>query len=201
MAALFGLELCATFGRSASCDGGLFSREPLVQADELASYVGSACGMRGRKRALSVLPYILEGSASPMESRLCVRFVFPCRWGGYGLPAPRLNYRIPVPEGLRAACGRHELVPDLCWPEAKLAIEYDSEAHHVTRGERRRDASKKAALTAMGWLVLTVTPGQYASLEEFHGIAQAAARRLGVRLRMDKRAFFPCAAALRDALR
>lgn len=200
-ATLLGLEMCGTFGTSASCVGGLFARPVLARASELATFVAGAAGLRGRTRAAAALPYLADGSASPMESRLLVRLSFSRRLGGYGLRVPRLNYRIPVLEEFQAACGRRELVPDLCWPDAKLALEYDSDAHHATKAERRRDASKKAILTAMGWLVLTVTPGQYESEEEFHGVALAAARRLGVRLRTDRRTFLPKAAELRDSLR
>jgi very-short-patch-repair endonuclease len=46
--------------------------------------------------------------------------------------------------------------PDAAYPEAKVAIEYDSEEYHSGREARRRDRSRRHRLLTLGWITVDV---------------------------------------------
>jgi hypothetical protein len=50
------------------------------------------------------------------------------------------------------------LVPDLCWPEARLIVEVDSVEHHGFGPDAEATARRRARLVAAGWTVLSVSP-------------------------------------------
>jgi very-short-patch-repair endonuclease len=66
------------------------------------------------------------------------------------LPAPRVNERVLL--------GDRYAVPDLCWPEARLVVEVDSVEHHGFGRAPEHTSRRRAALTAAGWTVLSISP-------------------------------------------
>ena len=68
-----------------------------------------------------------------------------------GLPAPTPQYQI------RDDDGRLVARVDLAYPDVKIAIEYDSYAHHVSRDALVRDSARRNAVVALGWLPITAT--------------------------------------------
>jgi very-short-patch-repair endonuclease len=66
------------------------------------------------------------------------------------LASPRVNERLLLAGGY--------VVPDLCWPEARLVVEVDSVEHHGLGRDPEHTARRRAALTAAGWTVLSVSP-------------------------------------------
>jgi hypothetical protein len=49
---------------------------------------------------------------------------------------------------------------DLAYPDARVAIEYDSDEHHSGRWARRRDRARRQELIAAGWLPIDVGPDE-----------------------------------------
>lgn len=49
-------------------------------------------------------------------------------------------------------------VADACWPEARLIVEVDSIAHHGLGDGPEGTSRRRAALTAAGWTVLSISP-------------------------------------------
>ena len=78
---------------------------------------------------------------------------------------------------------RKHCVCDLCWPESKLAAEYDSELHHVDPERRESDARRRSTLITLGFTVVTVSKGQVMDSGAFNRLAHQLAKRLGKRLR------------------
>ena len=66
--------------------------------------------------------------------------------------ARRVRWNRPVD-----VAGRR-LVADACWPEARLIVEVDSIAHHGLGDGPERTSRRRAALTAAGWTVLSISP-------------------------------------------
>lgn len=62
-----------------------------------------------------------------------------------GLPAPVLGHR----------AGRYRI--DLAWPDAKIAVEFDSWEFHRTQTAFHNDRRRWRRLTALGWTVIPVT--------------------------------------------
>jgi very-short-patch-repair endonuclease len=69
----------------------------------------------------------------------------------HGLPQPVPQYEI------RDSDGRLVARVDLAYPDLKIAIEYDSYAHHVGRDALVRDSGRRNAVVALGWLPITAT--------------------------------------------
>jgi hypothetical protein len=72
----------------------------------------------------------------------------------HGLPAPQLQHWVDV-EGVPT----YRL--DLAYPHARIAIEYDGEAHHTRPADRRRDDERRSWLRAHGWRVIVLTKGSF----------------------------------------
>lgn len=68
---------------------------------------------------------------------------------GAGLPRP-------VPQHEIRDCGRLLARVDLAYPEARIAIEFDSDRWHSGRRRREADLERRNRLTAVGWHVVHV---------------------------------------------
>lgn len=196
---LLGFELCGTY---ALVDDGPARRQeaPLTTHAKLRAFVDAAPGSRGKKKALRALRYLLDGSASPMESVLAMLLCLPYGLGGYGLEAPRLNHHIDVPPGSRKLADRSYCECDLCWPASKLAVEYDSKLHHADPERQESDARRRSTLMTLGFTVVTVSRGQLMDSGSFNRLAHQLAKRLGKRLRYVDPEFTRAHRALRSEL-
>ena len=169
-----GLELCGTYALAEN--GPAISREaPLTTAAKLRAFVEAAAGAPGRATALRATRYLLDGSASAMETLLALLLYLPNNLGGYGLKKPKLNYRVDVPASLHELAARRDCLCDLCWPEANLAVEYDSRLHHSEPGRQSSDARRRSTLIAPGFTVITVFPGHITDSGTFNRLARQAA--------------------------
>jgi very-short-patch-repair endonuclease len=88
--------------------------------------------------------YVRERVDSPMESRLRMLLVLA------GLPEPEVNVQI------RDEHGTVLMRVDLCYPAARLAIEYDGRHHVELERQWERDVERRDDLDD-GWRMLTVT--------------------------------------------
>ncbi|MCL2151179.1 MAG: hypothetical protein FWH50_03010, partial [Coriobacteriia bacterium] len=73
---------------------GFRDDQPLSSVAKLESFVAKAAGVSGCVKARKALPYIIENSASPMETVIAILLTLPYRYGGFGLPQPTLNMDI-----------------------------------------------------------------------------------------------------------
>lgn len=121
----------------------------------------------------------LDGSASPMETALAMLLSLPGTLGGYGLPSPRLNARIDVSSKNGLNQSKRYYVADLYWPEARFAVEYDSDRWHVGPERIGQDAARRNALLFQGVNVVTVCSQQIMSESKMDDVARIAARALG----------------------
>ena len=98
---------------------------------------------RGARPRLRRAVYLSDpGGRSPAESWTRV-MVCASR-----LPRPRTQCPVETAQGLFHA--------DLGWPEHRVAVEYDSAAHHSARHERARDRVRYRAMADAGWLVVSI---------------------------------------------
>lgn len=121
-------------------------------------------GIRLMRRLLEHRNPSMVPTASQLEttlSRLIDRF---------GLPKPVRQYVI-TDEG-----GSFVARPDFAYPEAKVAIEAQSYAHHHGRRDWERDQDRQSAMTASGWIVVYVTDRQMKDHPEL--VAQRVLRAL-----------------------
>ncbi len=101
-------------------------------------------GARGVRRLRAALELMRVGSASPMETM--VRLVLHRA----GLPEPLLNLDILDETGWVARL-------DLCWPDQRVALEFDGDQHRTDRRQWQRDVRSRRHLAEIGWTVIVVT--------------------------------------------
>lgn len=178
-----GFELCGTYSlQPASDSGAIYRSASLTDASRLRSFIEKSAGAIGANRARTALRYVMDGSASPMETALAMMLCLPYRLGGYGIECPLLNHSIVLPPGESKKFGRTRFVFDMCWPEHGLACEYDSDMFHSGESELLRDARRRNALAELGYTVITVHRAQVTDAGAFNELARQLARLTGKRL-------------------
>ncbi len=68
-----------------------------------------------------------------------------------GLPAPTPQYEIRHADGALVAR------VDFAYPDLKIAIEYDSYAHHLGTDAHDRDGARRNTILGLGWYPITAT--------------------------------------------
>lgn len=192
---LLGFELCGTYfsgqGIDAFANTSIASprHKPFTRANKITRFLDSdvASQTNGITQATQASKFLLDNSYSPRESALALMLTLPRRLGGYALPRPLLNQRINIPRSSSQLIRNDHFKCDLLWPKEGLAIEYDSDLHHVGAQKIAKDASRRDALALLGIQVITVTNKQFASMNEMDKVAHAVAKTLGIRQRNEKR--------------
>jgi hypothetical protein len=100
-------------------------------------------GRRGIVQVRELIPLARSEAESPMESeaRLAMH--------DGAVPDPELQYEIVDRDGRLWRV-------DFAWPEQMLAVEYDGYDWHSGPDSFRRDRQKRAALTELGWRVMSI---------------------------------------------
>ncbi len=181
----FASELCSLFSIHPSNAGGLLPARPLTTLKRLEKYLDGAVAINayGAKKALAGLQNAVEGAASRREIACAMRMFFSRAQGGRGIPKPKLNLGLSVDKRLASVHGWENLSVDIAWPEARLAMEYDSDTYHLDSRRRARDNDKRAVLEQMGWRVVPFSTKQFDSLAMSDDAFQRIGAALGVRNR------------------
>ena len=192
-----GCTLCATYTMHPRCitsddlnDDSLFSAHPLTTRAILIRYLTEACSrhINGARKARKAACSVVEGAASPREIELALLGCLPRAMGGRALPIPQLNHRIAVDK--RMGSIRHAYFSvDVCWPDARVALEYDSDTYHLDPHKRAHDNDKRAALEQLGYWVLPVSSKQLDSLTFIDDVLKRVGAHLGVRDRSHDRRY------------
>lgn len=108
-----------------------------------------SCGRSDARGAVgaarTAASYVRDGVDSPMETRLRMLIVLA------GIPEPEVNLV------LRDVDGQPVRRYDLCWPTARVVVEYDGR-HHVEReAQWEADLDRREAIDDDGWRILVVT--------------------------------------------
>jgi len=204
-----GYELCGSYSmpaaKSAAGDSrapvkGFYDRPPLTSTRKLAAFLTRMPGAKGHQKAIRALRYILDGSASPMETKLSMFLTLPYKLGGFGFPKPELNRRIIPSKINKHFSDKIFFVCDLFWPDHDLAVEYDSEQFHTGRDKIADDSKKRNSLTMMGITVITVTKTQIFDRTEFEKVVGVLSKCLKKRLRFKNPQFAEIHNELRELL-
>lgn len=189
-----GIELCGSYSRwriepnqmgdpyyqkPPEAKGCTFDLPPVMTAKQLQAFVERLEGQQGAVGARAAMKWVLNSSASPMETAVYLLLCLPKRLGGYGLPKPTLNPKLIV----RNPDGTKERYPDLFWHGANIDVEYNSDSEHSGEWSRYRDSKREIELTVANVKVLPLTRPQLMSAIEFDAFAQGLRRMLGIRAR------------------
>ena len=198
--ACLGFELCGGYSVSTGDQRGFIDRTPLTSVARIESLLDEIKGMRGCVQARRALRFVLAGSASPMETILVILLHVPRSLGGYGIPAPVLNYRVEVGRSVASMVEKSHYACDACWPQSKIAVEYESDSYHTGSSRIARDSKRRNELIAMGFEILTVTRKQLFEYYTFDRFAHQLAKRLEYRMREHVGTYDPRRMELRKLL-
>lgn len=108
---------------------------------------------RGTVRAAGLLDLVTGKADSPPESWLRLLVVET------GFPPPVMQYEVVDLHG------RVRWILDQCWPELRIALEYDGHEAHEDRQDE--DAARDTDLERRGWVVIHVRAGDLQNPERF----------------------------------
>lgn len=160
---LFGYELCAIYHEGKY---GRKERHPAATVRLIKEYVLKNSYIRGSKKALKALKYIRDHSNSPMETKLAVFSVLPPKLGGCGLSNLEMNRVINLTDEGRLLMGCTQLRGDLVFNEI-LAVEYNSNAFHLTPEAYTNDMNRQTAMHLAGFHYIGITSG---NVKYYHSI-------------------------------
>lgn len=133
---------------------GKWHGSPQIGLDDLRASVRDRPFVRGRRHLLEALDMVRLTVDSPPETDLRLWAI------AVGLPEPVVH-----PQIHSRMLGR-VVEPDLGYPDALLALEYEGEHHLRSKRQWQSDINRDEALRAEGWTVLRVTSSvNYAQLE------------------------------------
>lgn len=153
------MEMCGTYARKACQDRTAYGLPPITSVSRLGDFVRDNPGRPGVNLIRRILPYVLDGSASPAETILHELISLPTCWGGAGLEAGASNYRVDI-RGTSGLADQDEVVFDLCWPRHGIVVEYDGRRYHDGFPNIEHDAARRNAVVALGMSLYTITRAQ-----------------------------------------
>jgi len=203
-----GIELCGTYSLPGdaidtvleTAEKTLYNLPPLTDRKKMSAFLAHMKGGRGQRQALWALKYIVDKSASPMETILVMLLALPYKHGGYGLPMPELNRRIDLGKLVKKSSSKEFLRCDLYWEDAGLIVEYDSDLYHSGPKQIAEDAKRRNALTSTGVRIITVTNQQIHNAIEFDKVARLISANMGRRLNIRNKGFVKARRELRSSL-
>lgn len=174
-------ELCGTYQTTRTAASSAYQVPRLSSTHTVRSYALRNKSANGAQKVLRSLRYLADDSASPRETKQALVLGLPQMYGGYGLGIPCMNFEVTANPAARLLTGKFHFRCDLCWPEAKIDVEYQSRKMHEGEVNRIRDSLRSNALAAMGWTVLGITNVELDSLAAMDTIANTIRRLLGKR--------------------
>ena len=167
-----------------------------MRVQGVVAFLEGMKGRRGAVKARAAAKWLLDESASPMETATYLLLCLPRRVGGYGLPKPMLNPKLVV----KGPTGESERYPDLYWKSHNIDVEYNSDSAHSGEWARYRDSKREVELVVANVKVLPLTRNQLFDEDDFNAFAQGLRKLLAVRRRELDAGWEACRNELREAL-
>ena len=188
-----GFEMCGGYGSPSSRIGqaqtnaassNAIERYPRISTPErIQEYIMSCSGMTGGKRARQAAKWLVAQSSSSEETHICMLAFLPRSLGGMGTPRPLLNQRIAAPDVVARVLGTRTLTPDLYWPDARVALEYDGRIWNNARAREEYEKRKHNAYRIMGIEVVSIGRADLDHSDTIREQFKRINRRCGKRLK------------------
>lgn len=193
-----GFELCSDYSL---LPGRYIERPRLTTPAKLIAFLKRCNGRKGIKQARRISKYLIAGAASPREAALTALATLPYALGGYALPHPVLNGKIPLGAKAQRIAGKSHYKCDLIWPDKKVAIEYDSDSEHTGPERIAADALRRNVLqTEKGIRIITITNRQLRDPIRFESAMKETAKLLNIEMRKRSSGSYFAELDLREAL-
>ena len=150
--------------------------------------------------ATKAIEEIVPNSASPLETAIEMLQCLPYRHGGYGLPTPIMNCKIPLSNEASSVARRSYVKADICWPDKKIDLEFHGEHDHSGTQALHSDRARTNALTFMDYRVIEITSQEVFNLGVFESITLEIASLLDKRVAKEYHGALQQRVALRKEL-
>lgn len=125
----YGMELCGKYvtndtNDDVSVDNYVYCPEKGARKKEIKKYLKAIKDTPEGKKALDVLKYVKDNSASPVATYLYMVACMPMEYGGLGLPKPDISACYLDDEGFVPRADCDILAYDLCWYDLGKAVVY-----------------------------------------------------------------------------
>lgn len=174
--------------------------EAITTKQKIESLVNALPTHKGYPKAKQALEYIENGSASLMEAIAFMILTLPHSLGGYGLAGATFGHEVVLSKASQERLKQRRCFIDLYYPESKLAVEYDSFAHHNTPAEQAKDMLRASALERQGITTMRFSTMQLYDRSACEEFANNLASRLNRRIRLRNKKFETAHQALRALL-
>lgn len=164
LADLLGVDDLTAIGEHIITGNPYEKRLPLAQISDLATAIAVREGTPGHRIRSTAFAQMREGALSRPETFVRL-LITRC-----GIPDPLVNADV------FDSHGRFLAMPDLQWPDFRVALEYHGD-HHRGQRQFRDDISRLEKLIDAGWLVVQVTAS------ELYGDPRVIVERVASRLR------------------
>ncbi len=173
----FGDELCGLYSFDAREKRGFRKRKyPLITTIGLQNYLLTAKNCRSTKRAMRALHYVVDNSASPMETFDEMTMCLPYRLGGYGFSRMNMNEEIELTARAARIAKRNTCRLDMGYKDLFLDIEHHGKLDHSSDEEKESDFARVSGLKEMGFEVVELTKAQVGDLFAYEIIIQRIAK-------------------------
>lgn len=162
-----GYELCGSYSHFGPLISGFYERNPLTSVKRISDALDLLGRHSGISEARKALRYVLDGSASPMETVFACMLVLPNDLGGEGLVFPNLNWMVELDTLGKKMTGHGTAQVDIAWPDKKIGLEYNGGPYHT---DPQTDQLRREALSRKEWRIYTadidrmVDYGKYSNL-------------------------------------
>jgi len=177
-----GFELCGIYPHPGQVFTSFGERKSFMtkqSCERLLEGCGKVSGVSLARRAIS---YVVDRSASPMETASAMLLGLPYKYGGLGFPRFVMNEKVVVPSKMRHELGHGEYYADIMWPGRRVVFEYESNLYHSGAQRIADDSSRRNAFARMGYRVVTLTGNQMYDYQEFLRTAKTLATLLSHRI-------------------
>lgn len=148
----------AGFYKFAPSDTGFaLDARPIATIASMKSWLDACPAFPGVNQARRAAALATNRLASVAETHLFLLLCLPKKLGGYGFPHPIGNMLLSPTASQRRTVSQRSYHPDLCWPDKKLVVEYDSDQHHACTEILERDAKRRNDLESLGYHVVSIT--------------------------------------------
>lgn len=178
-----GDELCGLYSLDKSDPRGMRQREcALTSVYGISCFLEAASTCMGVDKAKRALAFVVDNSASPMETADEMLLCLPYRMGGYGLQVPEMNLSIPLGDSAARLAGKGSCKGDLCWEDQGIIIEHQGGFDHTGAKSFGKDRARILALKTEGFNVIELTGDIVHDSAGFEEVALHVARLLGKRI-------------------
>ena len=174
----FGYDLCAMYYETPQSRIGQMQRTSFTFSSLLKEYAIYNHNLHGSAKALKALKYVRDYSNSPMETKLAMFSLLP---SGCGLSHLEMNKTIDLTGEGKRLVGYSQIRCDLAFSN-KVAVEYNSNAHHLDAARYTDDMNRQTALKLAGYKYIAITAGHISNYHSFINVMNALMAELGMPL-------------------